>query len=122
MKQIDLWKAKKNKIKYLFSITSSTVADPSTVTVRIESASTSDLNVQDVVTTSSSDNDDDDLQQNNPDRHNSSITNRRHTSALGTNNNYLYQQRPSRLSTDATNSMRPSQLRPITAVSLPAKP
>ncbi len=54
---------RQKKIKYLFSTTSSTVADPSTVTVRIESASTSDLNVQDVVTTSSSSSDDDDLHQ-----------------------------------------------------------
>jgi hypothetical protein len=103
------------------------VADPSTVTVRIESASTSDLNVQDVVTTSSSSDDDDDLQQqnNNNDRvhyRTSSTTNRRHTSALSTNHNPPHQQRASRLSTDATASMHLPQNRPITAVSLPAKP
>jgi len=106
------------------------VADPSTVTVRIESASTSDLNVQDVVTTSSSSSSDDELQQqkqqnNNNDRlhyRTSSTTNRRHTSALSTNHNPPYQQRASRLSTDATASAHLPQNRPITAVSLPAKP
>jgi hypothetical protein len=94
------------------------VADPSTVTVRIESASKSDLNVQDVVTTSSSSSDDDDLHQ----QKSLSATNRRHTSALAHNNNSLHQQRPSRLSTDVTNTMLVPQSRPITAVSLPAKP
>ncbi len=102
------------------------MADPSTVTVRIESASKSDLNVQDVVTTSSSSDEDDDLKQRKtPDRPNhqtSSATNRRHTSALTPNHHSLRQQRPSRLSTDATNSMRVPQNRPITAISLPAKP
>ncbi|CAF2731649.1 unnamed protein product [Rotaria sp. Silwood2] len=122
---------KKKLLKHLSSIISSTVADPSTVTVRIESASTSDLNVQDVVTTSSSD--DDDLQQrkqqNNNDRFNyriSSATSRRHTPSIGinnnNNNNSSQRQRPSRLTTDVTNSVRVSQNRPITAVSLPAKP
>ncbi|CAF1233135.1 unnamed protein product [Rotaria sp. Silwood1] len=115
------------------SIISSTVADPSKVTVRIESASASDLNVQDVVTTSSS-SDDDDLQQqqrqqNNNDRFNyriSSANNRRHTPSIGINNNNnnssSKRQRPSRLTTDVTSSTRISQNRPITAVSLPAKP
>jgi hypothetical protein len=104
------------------------VADPATVTVRIESASTNDLNVQDVVTTSSSsDDDDDDLhkQHNNNDRLHygtSSATGHRHTSSLTTHNNSLHQQRPSRLSTDVNSSMRVPQNRPITAVSLPAKP
>ncbi|CAF1549309.1 unnamed protein product [Rotaria magnacalcarata] len=114
------------------SITSATVADPSKVTVRIESASTSDLNVQDVVTTPSSDNDDDDdelqqqKQQNNNDRFNyriSSAVSRRHAPSLGTNNNSSFQQkRPSRLPTDERSLVRLSQSRPITAVSLPAKP
>jgi hypothetical protein len=94
--------------------------------VRIESASTSDLNVQDVVTTSSSSSDDDDLQhQKNHDRltYSTSLTNnRRNTSALSTHSNSVHQQRPSRLSTDVSNSMRLPQSRPITAVSLPAKP
>ncbi len=110
------------------------MADPSTVTVRIESASTSDLKVQDVVTTSSSssdDDDDDDLQQQQQKQQNkndhlnyrtASATNRRHTSALTTNNNSLRRKRPSRLTTDVTNSIRVPQNRPITAVSLPAKP
>ncbi|CAF3716856.1 unnamed protein product [Rotaria sordida] len=111
-------------------IISSTVADPSTVTVRIESASTSDLNVQDVVTTSSSD-DDDDLQQrrqqNNNDRFgyriSSATSSRRQTTSVRINNNNSSQrQRPSRLTTDTTSSMRVPKNRPITAVSLPAKP
>ena len=122
----------------MFSATSSTVADPSKVTVRIESASTSDLNVQDVVTTSSSD-EEDVLQQQRKQMHIdrlhnqiSSTTNRRHTSALTTTNPIPLQQqhhhhhhhhrRPSRLSTDVISSMRVPQSRPITAVSLPAKP
>jgi hypothetical protein len=111
-------------LKYLFSATSSTVADPSTVTVRIESASTSDLNVQDVVTTSSSDDDDDNAlrQQNNTDRLSHPVSNRRHTSALTSNNASLHHHRPTRLSTDVANSIRVPQSRPITAVSLPAKP
>lgn len=102
------------------------MADPSKVTVRIESASNSDLNVQDVVTTSSSD-DEDVLEQHRKQKqidrlHNqiSSTTNRRHTSALPTTT--AHQRRPSRLSTDVTQSMRVPQSRPITAVSLPAKP
>ncbi len=41
---------------------------------------------------------------------------------LRSNNNSLHQQRPSRLSTDVANTMRVPQSRPITAVSLPAKP
>ena len=105
------------------------MADPSKVTVRIESASNSDLNVQDVVTTSSSDEEDAPEQQRKQrqiDRlHNqiSSATNRRHTSALTTTNTMTaHQRRPSRLSTDVTSSMRVPQSRPITAVSLPAKP
>ena len=116
------------KVQYLFSSTSSTVADPSTVTVRIESASTSDLNVQDVLTTSSSSDDEDDnaLRQHNADRLShqiSSTTNRRQTSALSaTNNPTRRRHRPNRLSTDVTNTMHVPQSRPITAVSLPAKP
>jgi hypothetical protein len=109
------------------------VADPSTVTVRIESASTSDLNVQDVLTTSSSSNDEDDddeLKQHRKkptltDRlhyRTSSAASRRHTSALGVHQkkNSLNQKRPSRLSTDV-NAMRTSSSRPTTAISLPAK-
>ncbi|CAF2350319.1 unnamed protein product [Rotaria sp. Silwood2] len=112
------------------SSVSSTVADPSTVTVRIESASTSDLNVQDVSTTSSSDDDDNELKQqrrkqNLNDRlnyHTVSATGGRHTSTIGTNRhrNSLHQKRPNRLSTDA-NSMRIPLSRPTTAISLPAK-
>ncbi|CAF0874467.1 unnamed protein product [Rotaria sordida] len=113
------------------SSVSSTVADPSTVTVRIESASTSDLNVQDVSTTSSSDDDDNNelkqqrRKQTLNDRLNYqtlSATSRRHTSALGTNRhkNSFDQKRPNRLSTDI-NSVRVPLSRPTTAVSLPAK-
>lgn len=117
---------KKVNIQHLFSIASSTVADPSTVTVRIESASTSDLNVQDVVTTSSSDEDDrqEQPQQSNTERFSyriSSSTSRRNTSAIGTMNGSGQLQRPSRLTKDKTNSMQIPQNRPITAVSLPAK-
>jgi hypothetical protein len=107
------------------------VADPSTVTVRIESASTSDLNVQDVLTTSSSDNDDDDnlksrhRRQTSIDRLNSrssSTNGRRHTSAIGNDHHKhsLHKKRPSHLNTDA-NSMRVTVTRPPTAVSLPGK-
>ncbi|CAF1020299.1 unnamed protein product [Rotaria sp. Silwood1] len=113
------------------SSVSSTVADPSTVTVRIESASASDLNVQDVSTTSSSDNDDDDeLKQqrrkqtlNDPLNNNIlATTSHRHTSSIGTtrHKNSLHQKRPNRLSTD-TNSMRIPLSRPTTAISLPSK-
>jgi hypothetical protein len=97
------------------------VADPSTVTVRIESASTNDLNVQDVVTTSSSSDDED----HNADRLSSQIsstTNRRQTSALSANHNPIHRHRPNRLSTDVNNAMHVPQSRPITAISLPAKP
>jgi hypothetical protein len=105
------------------------VADPSKVTVRIESASTSDLNVQDVVTTSSSSSDEEDLRQQKHHNHNDRLTystsatnNRQHTPSLSINLNSLHHQRPSRLSTDVSNSMRVPQSRPITAISLPAKP
>jgi hypothetical protein len=129
-------KKKKTKTsEYLFSSTSSTVADPSTVTVRIESASTSDLNAQDVSTSSSSndDNDDDDdveFKQHREkktliDRLNyrtSSAASRRHTSTIEVHRqkSSLHQKRPNRLNTDA-NSMRIPQSRPTTAISLPAK-
>jgi len=110
------------------------VADPSTVTVRIECASTSDLNVQDVSTTSSSSNDeedDDELKQLRKKQtlserlyhQTSSTANRHQTSVLGLPNakKSVHQKRPSRLSTDA-NSMRAALNRPITAISLPSKP
>jgi len=125
-------KKKKKIIQYLFSSTSSTVADPSTVTVRIESASTSDLNVQDVSTTSSSndDDDDDDIKQHRRKQtlndslnyRTSSAASHQHRSTLGVRHkkNSLHQKRPSHLSTDV-NSMRVSQSRPTTAISLPAK-
>ena len=87
------------------------MADPSTVTVRIESASTNDLNVQDVVTTSSS-SDDEDLSQRKQQK-----KDHRATATLPPN----HHRRPSRLSTDGTNSIRVPLSRPITAVSLPAK-
>jgi hypothetical protein len=105
------------------------VADPSTVTVRIESASTNDLNVQDVSTSSSNDDDDDLKQQRRKQTltdglnyRPSSSTSQRHTSTVGNNHqrNSLRQKCPSRLTTDV-NSMRVSQSRPITAISLPAK-
>ncbi|CAF4335496.1 unnamed protein product, partial [Rotaria socialis] len=108
---------------------SSTVADPSTVTVRIESASANDLNVQDVLTSSSSDEDDELKQQckkqNIVDRlghHKLATANRRHTSGLEKNHrtHSLHQKRPNRLSTDA-NTMYVPLSRPITAISLPAK-
>ncbi|CAF1100973.1 unnamed protein product [Adineta steineri] len=120
------------------SSASSTVADPSTVTVRIEGASTSDLNVQDVLTTSSSNDDDDDnndlksrrRKQTLTDRfnhHSSSSTRRRHTSAVGHHHhhhhhhkNSLHQKHLSRMSTDS-NSMPVPFNRPTTAVSLPLK-
>jgi hypothetical protein len=102
------------------------VADPSTVTVRIESASTSDLNVQDVSTSSSSgDDEDEDLQQQKRkqkqnDRLTYHTSSAKHTSTIGNNRkNSLHQKRPNRLSTDR---MRVPNNRPITAVSLPAKP
>ncbi len=108
------------------------MADPSTVTVRIESASTSDLNVQDVSTTSSSnDDDDDDLKQHGrkPTSNDhltyrtSSAVSHRHKSVLGMNHKKtsFHQKRPSRLSTDV-NSMCVPPSRPTTATSLPAKP
>jgi hypothetical protein len=108
------------------------VADPSTVTVRIESASTSDLNVQDVSSSSSDDDDDDDLKQHRrkqtslndrPMYRTSSAASRQHTSTIGINHQKksLHQKRPSRLNTDV-NSMRVPQSRPTTATSLPAKP
>ncbi|CAF4002142.1 unnamed protein product [Rotaria magnacalcarata] len=110
---------------------SSTVADLSTVTVRIESASANDLNVQDVSTSSSSSSDEDDelkqqrKKQNTVDRlghHKLAAANRRHTSGLRNNHHTqsLHQKRPNRLSTDA-NAMRVPLSRPTTAISLPAK-
>ena len=133
-----LTKSRLNIDLFLFDIissASSTVADPSTVTVRIESASTSDLNVQDVSTTSSSSDvdDDDDLRgqerQSNPNvRHSqrsSSAVHRQHSSKLGDHHHHHsvhHQKHPSRLSADATSPMRGNQSRPITAVSLPSKP
>lgn len=108
------------------------MADPSTVTVRIESASTSDLNVQDVSTSSSSndEDDDDDLKKERKkhtlhDRliyHTSSATSRRDTSSLKTypDRNSFRRKYPHRLSTDV-NAMRVPLSRPTTAISLPAK-
>lgn len=108
------------------------MADPSTVTVRIESASTSDLNVQDVSTTSSSndDDDDDDLKQLRRQKNlserltyrTSSAASRRHGPTVGIHHkkNSFHQKRPSRLSTDVS-AMRVPQSRPTTAISLPAK-
>ncbi len=111
------------------------MADPSTVTVRIESASTSDLNVQDVSTTSSSnddDNDDDDIKQHRRKQTLNDSLNYRTSSAAShqtrstieihhKKKNSLNQKRPSHLNTDV-NSMRVPQSRPTTAISLPAKP
>ncbi len=109
------------------------MADPSTVTVRIESASTSDLNVQDVSTSSSDhDEDDDELKQQQRSQtlidrlsyRPSSSSSHQHTSSTVKNNhhrNSQHQKRPSRLNTDL-NAMRVPQSRPTTAISLPAKP
>ncbi|CAF0720426.1 unnamed protein product [Adineta ricciae] len=113
------------------SITSSTVADPSTVTVRIQSASTSDLNVQDVDTGSSDDDEDADDLRRKCDRKKireriqtrpSSGNIRQNPSALVTNHNPSFQQRTGRKSADVTSSMRLPPTRPTTAVSLPANP
>lgn len=102
------------------------MADPSTVTVRIESASTSDLNVQDVSTSSSSDDDEDD-----DDAQRSRTTNRQHHRSLSatqrqksstTSHQTIHHKHPSRLSADSTMMRLPTTNRPITAVSLPAKP
>ncbi len=110
------------------------MADPSTVTVRIESASTSDLNVQDVSTTSSSneDNDDDDdfkqdqRKQTLIDRLNyrtSSAASPRHTPTIGVHRQKksVHQKRPNRLKSTDVNSVRVPPSRPTTAISLPAK-
>ncbi|UJR21729.1 hypothetical protein I4U23_024806 [Adineta vaga] len=113
------------------SVVSSTVADPSTVTVRIQSASTSDLNVQDVDTGSSDDDDDaDDFRQRHEPKNigeriktrPSSGNIRPNPSALGTNHNPSYQQHTGRKSADVTSSMRLPPTRPTTAISLPANP
>lgn len=110
----------------LFSTASSTtVADPSTVTVRIEGASTSDLNVQDVVSTSSSSSslsddgrDKHQHQQNNhrPSYHASTATNRSQTPTVVTHDKLS-----ARSSIDTTSSSRTGSSRPNTAASLPAK-
>ncbi len=110
------------------------MADPSTVTVRIESASTSDLNVQDVSTTSSSNDgndDDDDFKQDQGKQtlidslnyRTSSAASRRNTSTIGMHHkkNSLHQKRPSRLKSTDVNSMRATPSRPTTAISLPGK-
>ena len=103
------------------------MADPSKVTVRIENASASVIDVQDVSTSSSSsdfDDDDDDRRrkQRSSNRSSSSAASRRRTSDRGQHKpNSRHPTRPSRLSTDPANSMRLPQSRPITAVSLPGK-
>lgn len=104
------------------------MADPSTVTVRIESASTSDLNVQDVVTASSSDDDDDDDESNfrarsvRPTARSSSATNPVQTSVVRKSVAKSAQQKLSaRLSTDIGHPIRLPKPRPTTAVSLPSK-
>ena len=103
------------------------MAYASTVTMRIESASTSDINVQDVSTASSSD---DDLQQESrkkilTDRHNFeklSLKNHRSSSAIRTNHhpNATHRKRSSDLNANI-NSMHTPRIRPTTTVSLPTK-
>jgi hypothetical protein len=100
--------------------------------VRIESASTSDLNVQDVSTSSSNDDaDDNDLKQHQRGQtstdhlsyRTSSAASHRHTSPRGIPHKKKspHQKRSSRLNTDV-NSIHVPPSRPITAASLPAKP
>ncbi|UJR27671.1 hypothetical protein I4U23_008951 [Adineta vaga] len=113
------------------STASSTVADPSTVTVCIESASRSDLNVQDVLTSSPSDDDDDDddfkstgRKQMLTDRFNyrsSSTASLRRTPALGNHHHHHHHRKNSfqhtssgRFSTDSS-AIRTSISRPTTA-------
>ncbi|CAF0749551.1 unnamed protein product [Adineta ricciae] len=117
------------------STASSTVADPSTVTVCIESASRSDLNVQDVLTSSPSEDDDDEdefkpkgRKQMLTDRFNyrsSSTASRQRTPALGNHHhnhrkNSFQHTLSGRLSTDS-NARRASTGRPTTAGSLQSK-
>ena len=101
---------KSNKINICSSTTSSTVADPSTVTVRIENASNCDLNVQDVLTASSSSSSSPDDFKHRQD----SIHGRRGYRTSIVENNANASQR-------SRTSSRIPQNRPITAVSLPAK-
>lgn len=99
------------------------------MTVRIESASTSDLNVQDVSTTSSSSEDEDDeafkgrRTKQTLSYRPSSAASSRHVSPVEAHRarDSLHRKRPSHLNTEM-NAMRVSPTRPITAISLPAKP
>ena len=116
-----------NKTKFSSS-NSTTVADPSTVTVRIESASASDLNVQDVSTSSSNDDEEDEAFKGRRTRQTlnyrpSSAASSRHVSPVDPHRarTSLHRQRPNHLNTEMS-AMRVSPTRPITAVSLPAKP
>ena len=100
------------------------MADPSTVTVRIESASTGDLSVQDVSTTSSSENDNDDDDPNIQMRLARSLSASHRTRISTVRNSQaksVHQNRSSRLNTDANGSMQILISRPTTAVSLPSK-
>ena len=102
-----------------FSITSSTtVADPSTVTVRIEGTSTSDLNVQDVVTASSSSSSvsEDGHHHRQDKQQNHHRTNRSQTPTVAGHDKSM-----ARSSTDTSSSTRTTSSRPNTAVSLPTK-
>ena len=107
-----------------YSVASSTVADPSKVTVRIENAPVGAIDVQDV-STSSSDTDDFDgdrrRKQLSGNRSSSAASRRRTSDREHHKSNARHTMRPSRLSTNPAGSMRLPQSRPITAVSLPGK-
>jgi hypothetical protein len=115
------------------------VADLSALTVRIESVSTSDLNVQDVSSISSLDDADDtdddidaddELRRQSKQHKQSNRLNSRSSFAVrhrhGSNKSNpckmpVRHKHPTRINTDAGSSMRVLHARPITAVSLPAK-